>query len=138
MKKLCFILICVSLTLLFALSGCENRTFKYEYADLKSDVKIVQLAEIERDGYGGEISVEPIKQLDSNSMDAFFKDLSNLEYESKFMMHPENVTGTVIIISYNEKTDYDYVGLQGTEPKPVVLPLHHRTILMCLLSEAVS
>ena len=115
MKKI----LSTALTFVFImLSFCScfsSEDFNYNSSDLKSRVLEVELVFVERESYCGEMSIELIQSLSSDRYEAFFERLSDLTYETKNMIHPENVVGNVIMLKFDGENNFDLVGTQGIE-----------------------
>lgn len=113
-KKLSIILV-ISLIIISLCSCVSDENFNYSKLELNESVLKVELVFVERDSYCGEMSIKNIQSLSTEQYESFFERLSNLTYEMRTMIHPENVVGTVIMLKFEGKDNFDLVGTQGIE-----------------------
>lgn len=114
-KKSLSIIIIFAFVLASLFSCTSNKAFNYNASELTENTLKVELVSVERDSYCGEMIIENIQSLSTDKYEAFFEKLSKLSYERKFMIHPENVTGVVILLGFDGDDNFDLIGTQGIE-----------------------
>ncbi len=116
MKKTISILVRIVSILIFfiiIISCSLYKDFSYDYNELLENVQVINIVDVDRDGYDGELNISILEENDYND---FLLSLSNITYESGILMHPHNVTGVSIMLIYDiTNHNYDLVGTRAIE-----------------------
>ncbi len=116
MKKTICILVSILIISIMVISCSIYKDFPYDYNELLENVQEINIVDVERDGYDGELNISILEEVDKNDYNDFLLSLSNITYESGILMHPHNVTGVSIMLIYDSiNHNYDLVGTRAIE-----------------------